>query len=88
MFGTKRLYHRRARFPRFYYESLQGRLKVRIGQDLTKQGVPEVVIEFLTRDEESWKWKPAGRFRYLDIREMRRLLDETDKYVRGILTSD
>jgi hypothetical protein len=88
MFGFKRLHHRRARFPRFYYESLQGRLKARIGQDLTKKGQPEVVIDFLVRDDDNWKWKPAGRFRYLDIREVRRLLDETDKFVRGMLTSD
>lgn len=86
MFGIPRLHHRRARFPRFYYESLQGRLKARIGQDLTKRGEAEVVIEFLARDD-SWKWKPAGRFRYLDIDEVRRLLDETDKYVRGMLTN-
>lgn len=88
MFGNLRLTHKKNRFPRFYYESMQGRLKARIGQDITKKGMPEVVIEFQARDEDSWKWKPAGRFRYLDIREIRRLLDETDKYVRGILSGD
>lgn len=85
MFGKRRK-NRRARFPRFYYESLQGRLKARIGQNISKDGNVEVIVEFLFRDD-SWKWKPAGQFRYLDVCEIRKLLDETDKYVRGMLTA-
>ncbi|MGC3970605.1 MAG: hypothetical protein QM775_25700 [Pirellulales bacterium] len=82
-FGWQRKYV----FPRWFHEELQGNLKVLVGQDLSPEGIPEVVVQLLSRSNFG-KWKTIGTFRYLDTPSLKVLLQKTDTYMRGIILHD
>lgn len=70
--------------PRWFHESHKGDMRVRIGQDFTAMGEPEVVILFERRV--NWKWVAIGQFRYLEVPNLRHLLVQVDQYMRILLT--
>lgn len=74
-------------FPRWFHEELQGNLKVVVGQDLSPEGIPEVVVQLLSRSNFG-KWKTIGTFRYLDVPSLKILLQKTETYMRSIITQD
>ncbi len=62
-------------------------MKVVVGQDLSSDGIPEVVVQLLSRSNYG-KWKTIGTFRYLDTPSLKILLQKTDAYMRSIILHD
>lgn len=81
------LFRRHKFFPRFFHEEIQGNMKVVVGQDLSSDGIPEVVVQLLSRSNYG-KWKTIGTFRYLDTPSLKILLQKTDAYMRSIILHD
>ena len=78
---------KRRPFPRWFFETFKGSMKVRIGQDYSSTGELVVILQLETR-ENFGKWKPVAKFRYLDVPTVRVLLLEADRYMKTLLTHE
>ena len=73
-------------FPLWFNEIHQGNLKVRLGHELDKNGVPTLIVSFEER-KEFGAWKKLGTFQYLDMVHVTSLFGEVETYVRSLVPS-
>lgn len=81
-----KLLRRKKHKPKFFFQSLQGRIRGSLGWSKEKDK-NIVVVEIETCDEQ-WNWTVCGRFRYLDIKDVRLVLDDFDKVVQRMIRGE
>ena len=79
------LFRKKHLFPRWFSEIHRGNLKCQIGQDLASTGEPELVVQYLRR-ENYGKYKVIGRVRFLDFPYLKELEVDIERYVRSLIS--